>query len=174
MGCMFVKFLCVHALIRVSTNIFLSKFSSWPPPPPPFEKSLDPRLTHLIKLFWDDVWMLETKSFECNSSPSFPFQLNSLEMKTKWRSGWDVICYYTFLNYGMIDYTFFNWTTKLYIVKNSGYIWFSCYPLVYVASNLITTLHNDMFISKLDRLNQKNSEQKTKKTLSFSFYFHHN
>ena len=28
MGCMFVKFLCVHALIRVSTNIFLSKFSS--------------------------------------------------------------------------------------------------------------------------------------------------
>ena len=37
-SCMFVKFLCVHALMRVSTNIFLSKFSSSPPPP--------------LKIFW--------------------------------------------------------------------------------------------------------------------------
>ena len=36
-------FMCIHALIRVSTNIFLSKFSS--STPPPFEKFLDPRLT---------------------------------------------------------------------------------------------------------------------------------
>ena len=33
-SCMFGKFLCVHALIRVSTNIFLSKFSSSAPPHP--------------------------------------------------------------------------------------------------------------------------------------------
>ena len=32
-SCIFVYFLCVHALIRVSTNIFLSKFSSSPTPP---------------------------------------------------------------------------------------------------------------------------------------------
>ena len=46
--------------------------------------------------------------------------------------------------------------------------------VVYVASNLITTLHNDMVISKIDWLIQKISEQKTKKTLSFSFYIYHN
>ena len=41
-SCMFVYFWCVHALIRVSTNIFLSKFFS--STPPPFKKILDPRL----------------------------------------------------------------------------------------------------------------------------------
>ena len=39
-SCMFVKFFFVHAFIRVSTNIFLSKF----PPPPHFETFLDPSL----------------------------------------------------------------------------------------------------------------------------------
>ena len=36
-SCMFVSFLCVHALIHVTTNIFLSKFSSSTPPPPPLK-----------------------------------------------------------------------------------------------------------------------------------------
>ena len=41
-SCMFVLFLCEHALISVSTILFLSTFSS--SPPPPFESFLDPRL----------------------------------------------------------------------------------------------------------------------------------
>ena len=39
---MFVQFLCVHALIRVSTNIFLSKFSSSTPS---------------LKNFWIRTWI---------------------------------------------------------------------------------------------------------------------
>ena len=47
-SCTFVEFLCVHALIRVSTNIFLSKFSSSSPP---------------FKKFWIRAYMISKKYY---------------------------------------------------------------------------------------------------------------
>ena len=48
-SCMFIYFLCIHALIRVSFKIFLLD--------PPFEKFLDPRLLTMVSInkFFRDV-----------------------------------------------------------------------------------------------------------------------
>ena len=54
-SCMFVNFLCVHALKRVSTNIFFSKFPSSPPPP-------------FLKNFWIRAWnALSVDTHQCGS-----------------------------------------------------------------------------------------------------------
>ena len=47
-SCMFIYFLCIHALIRVSTNIFSFKIFLLNPP---FEKFLDPRLLTMVSIY---------------------------------------------------------------------------------------------------------------------------
>ena len=81
-SCIFVQVLCVDALIRVSTNIFLSKFSS-STPHPPFEKFLDPRLKD-IPLLKDRKQRFRFCSLSPAMAKSFNLWVKYSEMDTSY------------------------------------------------------------------------------------------